>query len=103
MSASDDERLYGGGQKVHILTPTGVDEGFIAKDVMLTGEFDLVTVEPGVLAENQESAAFLLTAKGRRNGQKAMSSVTLVFEPEMAIALVKALRLKWTEIPVHLR
>lgn len=102
-SVADEITLLGGGSAATILTPTGVEEAFLAQKILLTNEFDLLTVAPGELAENQDEVAFLLTAKGRPNNRKGMEAVTLVFDPQMAIQLVKALRLKYSEIPIELR
>jgi hypothetical protein len=100
MGAETDKLLYGGGDQVTLLSVNGVDEEFLAKDILLAAEFSMAVLAPGELAENQDVPAFLLTAKGRRNGSKALSAVTIVFEPEMAVALIKALRKKYIEIPI---
>jgi hypothetical protein len=102
-SVADEITLHGGGSAATILTPTGVEETFLAKQILLTNEFELITVAPGELAENQAEVAFLLTAKGRLNNGRGMEAMTLVFDPKMAIQLVKALRVKYSEIPIELR
>lgn len=103
MSADDDKILYGEGEKVTLLEPDGINEQFVSARILLTNEFELSTIAPRELAPNQESAAFLLTMKGRMNGEVAVAAVTVVFEPSMARALLRSLNQKWRELPVEER
>ena len=103
MSAEDDVIIHGGGEAHLLLTPEGIDDFYIARQVVLANEVSVATVARGELGPAQQSAAFLVTFQGRLNEQKKMIATTLVFEPDMALALWKALRQKYIEIPIDQR
>lgn len=105
MTAADDKILYGGGGEVITVLPNGMDFDvqYVAPQILLSNQFELVVVAPKELSPEQEEPAFLATFKGRDNGSKAMGAVTVVFTAEMAHALFKSLNLKWRELPIEFR
>ena len=103
MGAEDDKVFYGGGESVTIVSSDGMSNLYAARDLILTAEFEVATAKPGELASEQTAVGFLLTFKGVDPTNKALKAVTLVFEPPMAAALIKSLRHKYVEIPIHLR
>lgn len=103
MSAEDDKILYGEGNKVTLFEQDGVNEQFVAARILLSNDFELSTIAPHELAQEQESAAFLLTMKGRMNGEASLAAITVVFDPSMALMLFKALNQKYRELPVEAR
>ncbi len=100
---SADEIFYGGGETISIMNEDGLSNLFVSPNLMLTNSFEVTSVKPGELASNQEVAAFLATFKGVSARDKGMMSVTLVMESEAIVALIKMLRMKLAEVPVHLR
>ncbi len=103
MSADDDKILYGEGDKVTLFEQDGLSEQFVSARILLTNEFELSTIAARELSPDQESAAFLLTMKGRMNGEASVAAVTVVFEAGMARALLRSLNQKWRELPVEER
>lgn len=86
-----------------ILDAKGMSQIFVSPNLILSNTFELVSVKPGELADNQERAAFLLTFKGVSTKDKSLMSATVVVESELIIALIRACRIKLAEVPVELR
>jgi hypothetical protein len=103
VSADEDEIFYGGGTAAPIIGQDGVSKQYVAKNIILSDEFELAVAKPGELDENQDRPAFILTVKGVDNTTRAMAAVTLVFDPRMAEAIIKLTRQKYTEIPIEHR
>jgi hypothetical protein len=103
MGADDDKVLYGGGDKLTLMMPDGLDEQYITADILLSNEFELAVVAPGQLDPDQKEPAFLITFKGRSNNTRGLTARTLVFNPEMAYALFKSLNQRWRELPIEFR
>ncbi len=99
---SPDQLAYG-TDRVHLMSDTGMDEIMIAETLILSNSFEIATAKPGEIAPEQTTTAFILTMKGADSLTKAPRAVTLVFDPTMANALFKSLRMKFVEIPIQHR
>ena len=103
MTSSMDPLFYGGGKIVPVFQPDGVEDFFFAEDIVLCNEFGANVLAPGELADNQDTAACVITFKGRDAAGKGAKAVTIVMEPAGFNALIKALRAKYMQIPLEHR
>lgn len=100
--SADDDVIMRGGQKTYLIESDGVTEEFTADFLLLTNEFTLVALKPGQVSPDQESALFMGTFKGQ-DSEGRLSAVTMFFDSEMSMALIKSLRKKLMEIPIEHR
>ena len=97
-----DPIVYG-GDLLHTMSEDGAGRILMAPDIVQSNDFQADVAAPRELADNQETAAGILTFKGIDARTGNLKAVTIILSPEGMLNLSRIMKVKYVQIPIEYR